>query len=75
MAKKRQGSLRLGLPYHSEIIQIGIEKNLSLYEVLLLHTLRASMRKGNTSNWRKHRTLAKEMGDAPESRFTELLKD
>jgi hypothetical protein len=55
-AKKTKPSL----PFHSDLIRVGVEKKLSHYEVLFLHTLRAGMNKDNTKNWRSQRRLAEE---------------
>ena len=57
----RKSKIR-GFPYPSEIIELRKGLQLSMYEVLLLHTLKAAMNPKNTICWRTQETLAEEMG-------------
>jgi hypothetical protein len=49
-----------GLPFNSNIVELGIKENLSTSEVLLLLILRMRMRDKNLTCWPSQKTLAEE---------------
>lgn len=62
-----------GLPYNSDIIELGIQLELTPYERFLLLVLRGSIHEENKICWKTELTLAKEMG-CSRSTISRVLK-